>query len=265
MNRQQDIDVSVVIPVRNEEGNIGAVCTEVRQVCDDWGLRSEIIVVDDGSIDNTRAELELLGHRVRVVRLSQAYGHATALAVGIHMACGKYILTMDGDGQNNPLDIPKLIAKIKGGYDMVIGYRATRADRTQIRFISRMGYYLRRVILGDGLHDTGCSLRLYTRLAASKIASFGSTHYLVPTLLAQAGFKVGEISVHDRPRRHGMSKYTVWKVFRGVRDVAYVWWYYTPHLIRFFDRRLQSVRMMREQANRVFVERVVLEAQNPNL
>lgn len=218
--------ISVVVPVYNEEGNISALHSELREVMDRFGEEYELIYVNDGSTDGSQAELAGLTGSI-VVDLARNYGQATALDAGFRTAVGELIVSLDGDGQNDPHDIPKLLEALTDpNVDVASGWRVSRKDRTGIRFLTRAGRMLRGWIIGDPIHDTGCTLRAYRRAAVDSVDLFGEMHRYVLALFIWKGFRVVEIPVNHRPRQAGESKYGYSKAVRGFIDLLYIWFLY---------------------------------------
>jgi glycosyltransferase involved in cell wall biosynthesis len=214
---------SVVVPVYNEEGNVAKLNSEIQTVMKKIGKNFEVIYVNDQSKDNTVKELKSLKN-VKVITLNRNYGQATALNVGFQASKGKYIISLDGDGQNNPNDIPKLINKmVIEELDVVCGWRKKRADKGGIRVLTRIGRLMRKLFIKDNVHDTGCTLRIYKAEAAKSLDIQGEMHRYILALLKWKGFKIGEVIVNDRKREHGKSKYGYSKAFRGFFDLVYIW------------------------------------------
>ncbi len=215
------VDYSVVVPIYNEEGNLRKLDREIKNVMSDLGT-FEVIYVDDYSTDGSIKELTSL-KGVKIIKLNRNYGQATALDAGFKAAEGKIIISLDGDGQNDPADIPKLLDKMKKeGLDVVAGWRKTRADKKGIKILTRIGRLMRKVLIKDQVHDTGCTLRVYTAEAAKSLDLQGEMHRYILALLKWKGFKIGEVVVNDRKREHGVSKYNYSKAERGFLDLVYI-------------------------------------------
>ncbi|HOP40884.1 MAG TPA: glycosyltransferase family 2 protein [Geobacteraceae bacterium] len=220
------MDLSVVVPIFNEEDNISALYGEVRAALDAASVRYELILVDDGSTDgslNRLREVAAEDSRVKVISFRRNFGQTAAMAAGFNAASGRVVVPLDGDLQNDPADIPKLLAKIDEGFDVVSGWRRERKDafinRTlpsmlANRFISRM--------TGIRLHDYGCTLKAYRREVLEGINLYGEMHRFVPALASQFGARVTEIPVGHRPRLHGTSKYGISRTMRVVLDLCTV-------------------------------------------
>ncbi len=217
------VEYSVVIPVYNEEGNLTKLHSEIKKVMDSISEGYEVIFVNDFSTDNSLNELKKL-KGVKIIDLNRNYGQATALDAGFKMARGDIVISIDGDGQNDPADIPKLLKKLKDeDLDVVAGWRKNRADKGGIRILTRIGRAMRRVLIKDSVHDTGCTLRVYRKIAAKSLDLQGEMHRYILALLRWKGFKIGEVVVNDRKREHGKSKYGYSKAVRGFLDLIYIW------------------------------------------
>ncbi len=214
---------SVVVPVFNEEGNIGALDAEIKAVLATLGQTYEIIYVHDGSTDGSLHELSGLSG-VTVIEMNRRYGQATALDAGFKEAQGEIVISMDGDGQNDPRDIPALLEKLeRENLDVVAGWRKTRKDRGGIKVLTRIGRLFRRLLIADMVHDTGCTLRVYRLEAVKSLDIGGEMHRYILALLRWKGFRIGELVVNDRARIHGKSAYNFTKAFRGLIDLFYIW------------------------------------------
>ena len=209
---------SLVVPVFNEAGNIIPLLASAVDVLQMLSGESEIIVVNDGSADSTASEIAEAAQRwpqVRALHHSQNQGQAAALLNGLRDARGEFILTMDGDGQNDPRDFPLLLAHVESGaLDLACGWRVNRHDSTLRRFMSRLGNATRRVVLRDHLHDSGCQLRAMRREVISALYPMDLMQSFLPAIVAGAGFRVGEFPVQHHPRVHGEAKF-------GLRQL---WW-----------------------------------------
>jgi glycosyltransferase involved in cell wall biosynthesis len=214
--------ISVVIPIFNEAGNIPALDAELKSVLFTLPTH-ELIYVNDASTDTSLEELSAL-KGVTIINLSRRYGQATALTAGFAHATGDVVISLDGDGQNDPNDIPLLLSTLEEkNLDVVAGWRKTRRDKKGIRILTRIGRGLRKFLINDTVHDTGCTLRAYRSAAAKSLAIGGEMHRYVLALLRWKGFTIGEVVVNDRARVHGVSKYTYSKAIRGFIDLVYVW------------------------------------------
>lgn len=212
--------VSIIIPFYNEEENVAALLREIR-ACQPG---AEIIAVDDGSTDGTAAAIRGISG-VRYLGNGENLGQSAALYYGLHAATGDVCVMLDGDGQNDPRDIGKLLAKI-GEYDLVCGYREKRRDNFARRLASRIGNGCRRLALPDPIRDTGCSLKAMKRECVRHLIPFNGLHRYIAALLGSAGKKICELPVNHRQRRFGVSKYTIGgRAWRGLYDLIGVGWY----------------------------------------
>lgn len=216
---------SVVVPIFNEAENVGQLHSEIVTAMDAIGDPYEIIFINDGSSDDTAEALQKLSPLV-AIHLRKNFGQTAAMDAGIKNAQGEYIITLDGDGQNPPSDIPKLIDAVKEhGYDVVSGWRADRKDPFMKRFVSRGANLLRTVLVSDGIHDSGCSLKIYRKECFKTVDLYGEMHRFIPALLKLKGFTVGEVKVAHRPRVHGVSKYNWKRTVKGLLDMIGVWFW----------------------------------------
>ena len=226
MNESMPGMVSVVVPVYNEQDNVGPLLDALRDALEGLGRPYELIVVDDGSTDATVARLrEAIGrvHTLRVVRLRGNFGQTAALAAGFDLARGELIVTMDGDRQNDPADIPRVIDKLKEGYDVASGWRRDRQDSFWSRRLpSQLANALISWITGVHLHDYGCGLKVYRREILRDIALYGEMHRFLPALARWVGASVAEVPVTHWPRRSGVSKYGLGRTVRVLLDLLTV-------------------------------------------
>lgn len=217
--------ISVVVPVHNEEENLHSLHEELSEVLAKLGP-SEIIYVNDGSTDGSLAVLRALPGAT-VIDLSRRYGQATALDAGFKETKGALVVSIDGDGQNDPRDIPALVKELREKeLDVVAGWRTNRSDRRGVRLITRAARMLRKLFIDDRIHDSGCTLRIYRREAVDTLDLHGEMHRYVLALLRWKGFRIGELPVSDRPRANGRSKYGYGKAMRGFLDLLYIWFLY---------------------------------------
>jgi dolichol-phosphate mannosyltransferase len=196
--------VSVVIPLYNEEDNIAELQNELAAAL--TGIDHEVILVDDCSKDQTLARIERRPE-VRVIEFAQNTGQSAAMYAGIHAARGDVIVLLDGDRQNDPADIPRLLAGIEAGADLVCGYRANRKDTTFKRLQSRIANAVRSRFTGDGVRDTGCTLKAMRRDCREALVPFYGMHRFIPALIKGMGYKIAEVPTQHRPRVAGVSKY----------------------------------------------------------
>ena len=227
------VELSVLIPAYNEEACLGALIRETACVLHGLGRSFEILVVDDGSTDWTPRLLNDLRAEVselRAVRLVANSGQSAALLAGFRAARGKMLATLDADGQNDPSDIPALIAKLDS-CDLCCGYRAQRRDPWSKRIGSRLANAVRNRILRENIRDTGCTLKAFRAEWARELPmQFRGMHRFIPALLAMAGARIAEIPVHHRPRAAGTSKYTNWgRLKESLWDLWAVRWMQKRH------------------------------------
>ena len=220
--------VSVVVPLFNEEENMSILQSELRAAL--AGIDHEIIFVDDGSTDRTVEKIER-DPRTRVVRFERNAGQSAALYVGCKAARGAIIVMIDGDLQNDPADIPRLLAEIARGADMVCGYRTKRQDTLQKRIVSRVANFVRSRYAKDGIRDTGCTLKAMRRECVEAFVPFKGMHRFMASLVKGAGYRIVEIPVNHRPRRFGQTKYGFGsRGLKTVRDLFGVRWLLDRHL-----------------------------------
>lgn len=216
---------SIIIPVYNEAANVAAVFEAVRNTMLALNRAFEIIFVNDGSTDKTLPVLEKLSP-LRIVSFRNNFGQTAALDAGIKHARGEYLITLDGDGQNPPEEIPKLIKSMQEGkFDVVSGWRQKRQDPLLKRFFSRGAYFLRSFIVKDYVHDSGCTLKIYRRECFNDLDLFGEIHRFIPAILHWRGFQIGEVKVSHKPRIHGESKYRSNRAVKGFVDMISVWFW----------------------------------------
>lgn len=219
--------LSLVVPVFDERDNLGVLVAEVEAALADLGCPWEMIAVDDGSRDGSLDRLLELGRErcwLRVLTLGGHRGQSAALLAGFRAARGETVVTLDADLQNDPADIPLLLAAL-AGHDVVSGVRHERRDRWLRRISSRLANGLRRRVLDDGIHDVGCSLKAYRREVLAEVPAFDGMHRFLPALVRLRGARVCEIEVRHRPRLRGRSKYGVRnRLGRGIVDLCGVAW-----------------------------------------
>lgn len=217
--------ISVVVPVYNEEGNVADLHKEIVDVCKANNYTFEIIFIDDGSSDRT-AEICKTLTPIKLIQMRKNFGQTAAMDAGIKAAQYDYIVTMDGDRQNDPADIPMMIQYLQdNGLDVVSGWRKNRKDTLMKRFTSRGANLLRHMIVHDGIHDSGCSLKVYRKQCFEGMNLYGEQHRFIPALLKIKGFSVGEAVVHHRPRIAGKTKYNWKRTIKGFVDMVSVWFW----------------------------------------
>lgn len=223
MNHGADLPaVSVVVPLFNEEENVPILQSELSGAL--TGHDYEIIFVDDGSSDRT-VERIAPGPRIRVLRFEKNAGQSTALYAGLQSARGGTVVLIDGDLQNDPADIPRLLAEIERGADLVCGYRAQRKDTVVKRITSRIANFVRSRFTKDGVRDTGCTLKAMRRECVTALLPFKGMHRFIPALVKGAGHRLVEIPVNHRPRKFGQSKYGLGnRALRATVDMFGVRW-----------------------------------------
>src|SRR5215472_14928058 len=230
--------ISVVIPVYNEEDALPELYRALAETLDQLPQASEIIFANDGSRDGSAATLDSIAcsdPRVRVLHLSRNYGQTAALMAAIQNSTGAVVIPMDGDGQNDPADIPRLLAKLDEGYDVVSGWRLARQDRALTRRLpSVVANRLISALLRVSLHDYGCTLKAYRREVVEDVRLYGEMHRFIPIYAAWEGARVTEIAVSHHPRRFGRSKYGIGRIARVLLDLLIVYF-----IDRAFDRPIQ--------------------------
>jgi dolichol-phosphate mannosyltransferase len=223
--------VSIVVPVRNEAGNIAPLVTEITMALT-AALKDEfeIIYVNDGSTDSTEAELRsLMASRpfLRQIKHAQSCGQSAAVRTGVTHARAPAVVTLDGDGQNNPAFIPELLRVLATNprIGLVAGQRVGRKDTGFKKFQSRIANGVRGAVLRDGTRDTGCGLKAFRRDAFMALPYFDGLHRFLPALMRREGYEIGYVDVTDRPRGAGVSNYGMWdRLWVGILDLAGVWW-----------------------------------------
>jgi glycosyltransferase involved in cell wall biosynthesis len=220
------MELSIVIPVYNEEENVEPLVQEIKSAVEQLGKGYEIVIVDDGSTDGTFEVLARLHEReahLRVVRLKRNFGQTAALAAGLAHCEGKIIVTMDGDGQNDPADIPALLAELDKGNDLVTGWRFSRQDSfISRRLPSRIANRLISWTTQVKVHDYGCTLKAMHSDVAKNLKLYGEMHRFIPAIAYERGARIAELKVHHRPRLRGTSKYAVTRTLRVVLDLLTV-------------------------------------------
>jgi glycosyltransferase involved in cell wall biosynthesis len=217
--------LSITIPLFNEEPNVAPLHERLRAALDALGRPYEVIFVNDGSTDGTERSLAALAERdkrVKVVSFRRNFGQTAAMMAGIHYASGEIIIPMDGDLQNDPADIARLLAKLEEGYDVVSGWRRDRKDAASRNFPSRVANLLISMISGVKLHDYGCSLKAYRRDVLKDVRLYGEMHRFIPIYASWQGGRVTEVPVTHHPRAHGESKYGADRIVKVVLDLIVV-------------------------------------------
>jgi glycosyltransferase involved in cell wall biosynthesis len=238
--------LSVIVPVYNEENNIEPLFYEVKSTLTELIKNNlirdfEVLFVNDGSRDKTQIVLESLRKKepkLRIIEFRKNFGQTPGLKAGFDNSKGDLIVTMDGDLQNDPRDIPRLIEKLNQGYDVVSGWRHNRKDSFSKKLFSRMMNNLRTIVIGDRLHDYGCSLKIYKKECLEDLELFGELHRYITAYLYIKGYKVGEIKTNHRSRRSGETKYKFNRGLNGVFDLFFLkfWSSFSHRPLHFFGR-----------------------------
>ena len=221
------MNLSIVIPIYNEEENIPILYEEIYQVLDPMGIDWEVVFIDDGSVDTSYDVLSRLyrqdPQRIKVISFRRNFGQTAAMSAGFDHSDGDVIITMDGDLQNDPVDIPRLLNELDKGYDLVSGWRYDRKDkRISRRIRSIIANWLISVITGVKLHDYGCTLKAFRREITDSIHLYGEMHRFIPAIASAIGVKISEIKVNHRSRKYGTSKYGISRTIRVVLDLITV-------------------------------------------
>ena len=212
------VDLSIIIPVLNEEKNIAILHQRLIHVLDNTKKSYEIIFIDDGSTDKTIPEIKkLIGENTKLIEFRRNFGKAYALDLGFKEARGEIIFTMDGDLQDDPREIPRFLEAIKH-YDLISGWKFKRNDPITKTLPSKLANYVTRKATGVKIHDMNCGFKAYRSETAKSLKLYGDMHRYIPALVTAKGFKVGEIRVKHHKRIHGKSKYGFMRLFRGLFD-----------------------------------------------
>ena len=217
--------ISVVVPAHDEERSVALLYDELRSAIEPLHEPWEVIFVDDGSTDGTFSALTRLHNseqNVRVVRLRRNFGKATALVAGFDQARGETVVTIDGDLQDDPAEIPRLLAKLDEGFDLVTGWKTHRRDPISRRVLSRLFNRVTSAFSGVRLHDMNCGLKAYRKEVVHGLRLYGELHRFIPVLAHYRGFRIAELPVNHRPREHGRSRYGVERYLRGFLDLLTV-------------------------------------------
>lgn len=220
------MSLSIVVPVYNERQSLEELHRLVADVCQQQKLTAELLLIDDGSTDNSWGVIEQLSQQydwVRGVRLRRNFGKASALAAGFERCTGDFIVTMDADLQDDPREIPRLLSSMDDGFDVVSGWKRIRHDPWHKVLPSRVFNWLISRLTGVRLHDHNCGLKAYRREVLGEIQLYGEMHRFLPVLAAARGFRVGELVVQHHERKHGESKYGVERIVKGFLDMMTVY------------------------------------------
>jgi glycosyltransferase involved in cell wall biosynthesis len=226
MEKTERVGLSLVIPVYNEAENLGELYSEIVSASEKDGRSFEIIFIDDGSLDGSwpiLTNLQKKDGRIKLIRLRRNFGQTAALSAGFDYARGEIIISLDADLQNDPDDIPRLIQKIEEGYDIVSGWRRNRKDRFLTRRIpSVIANGLISRLTHVPLHDYGCTLKAFRREVIKNVKLYGELHRFIPAIASHMGVAIAEVEVHHRPRKHGQSKYSIFRFTRVILDMLTV-------------------------------------------
>lgn len=221
---EPNLYLSVVVPLYNEEGNVAELYRKIYEAVQKIGRPFEIIFIDDGSKDGTLEAAKKLSP-LKLISFRKNFGQTAAFDAGFKAAKGEIIITLDGDLQNDPADIPLLLEKMAEGYDVVSGWRHKRQDPWSKKIPSRIANLLRKVLIHDNIHDSGCSLKAYKRECFTDVDLFGEMHRFIPAILELEGYRVGEVKVTHHPRIHGVTKYNWKRGFKGFVDMVSIWFW----------------------------------------
>jgi len=237
---RDNLELSIVIPVFNEEENILHIVKSLEPVLDSCGRDYEIIFVDDGSTDGTFSALKNAhdkNPRIKTIKFRRNFGQSAALKAGFDYVKGDVVISMDGDLQNDPVDIPVLLNKLENkDLDVVCGWRAERKDPLSKKVFSKIANLIRRRITSDFIHDSGCTFRAYKNECVKGLELYGETHRYIPAMLFWKGYKIGEVKVKHHSRKYGVTKYNWRRVFKGFLDLIVIsfWQKYSARPIHVF-------------------------------
>jgi glycosyltransferase involved in cell wall biosynthesis len=231
------VDISIVVPVYNEESNVSPLDSSLRKAMS--GKSYEVVYVDDGSTDGSYNELlkaKKEHNEIKIVKLRKNFGQSAALNAGFSNSSGSIVVSMDADLQNDPEDIPRLLEKMKEGFDVVSGWRKERRDPLGKKIASKFANKLYTKLTGLKIHDSGCSLKAYKKEALRDLELYGEMHRFIPALIAAKGFKIGEMVVNHRSRKFGKTKYSSSRLVHGFLDLLYVnfWTRYSTKPLHYF-------------------------------
>ena len=241
LRENHPIDVSVVVPVYNEEENLPVLIPQIAEVLGPLRKTYEMIFVDDGSQDHSRRflkEMALQYPQIRILGFRKNCGETAAGAAGIKEARGRIVITIDADLQNDPKDIPRMLDYLKE-YDMVTGWRQKREDSWIKRITSKIANRIRNSLSGEEIQDSGCTFRAYKRECLQDIKLYKGMHRFIPTLVKMEGYRVIEIPIAHHPRKFGVSKYTTWnRMWRAFVDLLAVKWMKSRHIHYEIEERI---------------------------
>ncbi|MHA2215346.1 MAG: glycosyltransferase family 2 protein [Candidatus Hodarchaeales archaeon] len=235
----EKIFLSIVIPLYNEEESIHSLYEKLKDNLRKIGKSYEIIFIDDGSTDRTFEAIKNIRKKDRnteVISFRKNFGQTAAIKAGFDNAKGEIIVTMDGDLQNDPGDIEKLLKKVEEGYEVVSGWRHNRKDPILKKIPSKISNWLNNKLSGLDIHDSGCTLKAYKKEATEDLELYGEIHRYIPAILDWRGFKVGEVKVRHHPRKYGKTKYGQWRLVKGFLDLVNLkfWTQYSSRPLHFF-------------------------------
>lgn len=219
----KEMDISIVIPVYNEEESVGRLYSGLNKTLSKLKINYEVILIDDGSIDRTYKELKKINKKnssYKIIRFRRNFGQTSAMSAGFHYSSGKVIITLDADLQNDPKDIPAILKKLNEGYDIVSGWRRERKDKAvSRRFPSMVANKIISRLSGVYLHDYGCTLKAYRKEVIENIELYGEMHRYIPAVASRMGVSVAEIPVTHHSRKYGKSKYGISRTIRVILDI----------------------------------------------
>lgn len=220
------VELSIIVPLYNEEESVVPLYESIKKSVDNMGVDYEILFVDDGSKDDTvpvASKLAVNDKRLRIIKFRRNYGQTPAMAAGIDNACGEVLVTMDGDLQNDPADIPELVNKVKEGYDIVVGWRHNRQDKLVTRKIpSKIANKLIDKVTGVPIKDNGCSLKAYKANVIKNIPLYSEMHRFIPAMTSLAGTRIAEVKVNHHARVFGESKYGLSRIYKVLIDLLVI-------------------------------------------
>jgi len=221
----QNPKYSAIVPIYNEEDSLVSLHNNIKKALTSLSEPYEIIFINDGSTDKSLEHMKSLSP-LKIVNFRKNFGQTAALDAGIKAAQGEVIIALDGDGQNPPAEIPKLLAKMNAGnYDVVSGWRFNRKDSLSKKIASRGADFLRGFLVKDNIHDSGCTLKAYKKECFDGIDLYGEMHRFIPAILRWQGFRIGEVKVEHKERQTGKSKYGWKRIIKGFIDMWSVWFW----------------------------------------
>jgi len=222
-------NMSIITAAYNEAENLLLLIREITRVMKSIKKTYELIIVDDGSVDNSFSILLQLKNKypqLKIIQLRRNFGQSAALDAGIKHSQGEILVTLDADGQNDPQDIKKMLDKLQNDkVDCVCGWRQKRQDSFSKKIISKGAAFLGNLLVNPGIHDSGCTLRVYRRQCFQDLHLYGEMHRMIPALLRWRGFTLTEIKVNHRPRKHGQTKYNWRRIINGLTDMVNIWFW----------------------------------------